>query len=290
MRRAVACGDRAASPRSPCPRPRRPRRASGRSSRTTRRSCSRASPKRIDTLNEDQGARRGHAADRVPLERDHLRSARKTKPSFDAANPAPTRARSTPSRASASTTTSSSRAHAMGFRIIGTITGRRSALGDRRRQGRSFATANYKVNASDYAQFAEAVARRYAGNFWRPAGDPLLHDLERAEPQAVPEAAARRARRSTVSWSKRACRPIRRGAVSGAKVFVGRDGAVGGRRQVDRAARLPAEVALPEQALEEGPQRQLPTLQESHRGRLCAPPLRAPRARCRASGTRSASA
>ena len=82
----------------------------------------------------------------------------RTKPSFDASNPAAypgffpyddliTRAR------------------ALGFRNIVTITGDAPRWATAGGRGRSFATANWKVNAREYGRFATAVARRYSGRF-----------------------------------------------------------------------------------------------------------------------------
>jgi hypothetical protein len=57
------------------------------------------------------------------------------------------------------------RARALGLRIIVTITGDAPRWATAGGRGRSFATANYKVNSADYARFAGAVARRYSGRF-----------------------------------------------------------------------------------------------------------------------------
>lgn len=57
------------------------------------------------------------------------------------------------------------RAQAMGFRIIITITGDAPRWATAGGLGRSFSTANWKVNAGEYAQFAAAVAKRYSGTF-----------------------------------------------------------------------------------------------------------------------------
>jgi hypothetical protein len=57
------------------------------------------------------------------------------------------------------------RAAALGFRILITITGDAPRWATRDGKGLSFATANYGVDAGEYAKFAAAVAKRYAGNF-----------------------------------------------------------------------------------------------------------------------------
>ena len=82
------------------------------------------------------------------------------------------------------------RARAMGFRIIITITGD-APLGDRRRQGHRL-ERQLRPSAGEFAQFAAAVAKRYSGDL----GDlpaVLLHDLERAQPPPVHQAAEERA-------------------------------------------------------------------------------------------------
>jgi hypothetical protein len=57
------------------------------------------------------------------------------------------------------------RADAMGLRIIITITGDAPRWATAGGLGRSFSTANWKVNAGEYARFAAAVAKRYSGTF-----------------------------------------------------------------------------------------------------------------------------
>ena len=57
------------------------------------------------------------------------------------------------------------RAHALGLRIVITITGDAPRWATAGGLGRSFATANWKVNAGEYARFAAAVAKRYSGVF-----------------------------------------------------------------------------------------------------------------------------
>jgi hypothetical protein len=112
------------------------------------------------------------------------------------------------------------RAHAMGFRILGTITGDAPRWATAGGKSASFATANYKVNSAEYAGFAEAVARRYAGNF---AGLPAIrywsiwnepNHKQFLKPLSAGPAIYRRLVDSGVP-------AIRRGAVRGAKVFVG---------------------------------------------------------------------
>ena len=55
-------------------------------------------------------------------------------------------------------------------------------------------TANLRPIASEYGKFAAAVARRYSGGYQGLPKVGLVLDLERAQPQPVPEAARRRAR------------------------------------------------------------------------------------------------
>jgi hypothetical protein len=57
------------------------------------------------------------------------------------------------------------RAHAIGLRIVITITGDAPRWATAGGRGKSFATANWKVNAEEYGRFAAAVARRYSGTF-----------------------------------------------------------------------------------------------------------------------------
>jgi hypothetical protein len=112
------------------------------------------------------------------------------------------------------------RADAMGLRIVATITGDTPRWATAGGKGASFATANYKVKAADYAQFAEAVARRYAGNF---AGLPAIRYFtiwnEPNHKQFLkPLSSAPAIYRQLVASAVPA---VRRGGVKGAKVFVG---------------------------------------------------------------------
>ncbi len=112
------------------------------------------------------------------------------------------------------------RAHEMGFRIIGTITGDAPRWATAGGKGASFKTANYKVQADDYAQFAEAVARRYAGNF---GGLPAIRYFtiwnEPNHKQFLkPISSGPAIYRNLVEKGVPA---VRKGAVKGAKVFVG---------------------------------------------------------------------
>jgi len=112
------------------------------------------------------------------------------------------------------------RAHAMGFRILGTITGDAPRWATAGGKGASFATANYKVNANDYAQFAEAVARRYAGNF---AGLPAIRYFSIwNEPNHIqflkPLSSGPAIYRQLVAKGVPA---VRRGGGKGVRVFVG---------------------------------------------------------------------
>ena len=48
---------------------------------------------------------------------------------------------------------------------------------------------NYKVDSNDFADFARAVGQPLLGHVRRPARREVLHDLERAQPHLLPEAA-----------------------------------------------------------------------------------------------------
>ena len=63
------------------------------------------------------------------------------------------------------------RGRALGFRIIVTITGDAPRWATAGGKGRSFSTANWKVNSLEYARYATAVTRRYSGSF---AGLPAV--------------------------------------------------------------------------------------------------------------------
>ena len=95
----------------------------------------------------------------------------KRKPNFDASNPAAYQGALNAFPGFGQYDDLVVRAHAMGFRIIGTITGDAPRWATAGGKGASFATANYKVSAGEYAKFAEAVARRYNGKF---AGLPAI--------------------------------------------------------------------------------------------------------------------
>ena len=57
------------------------------------------------------------------------------------------------------------RARALGMRVIVTITGDAPRWATAGSRGRSASTANWKVNAREYGRFATAVAKRYSGRF-----------------------------------------------------------------------------------------------------------------------------
>ena len=176
--------------------------------------------KRIDTLNRVKAL----GADTLRIEfRWHEiapdpRS--KTKPRFDAANPAAYQGAPNAFPGFGQYDDLVVRANAMGFRIIGTITGDAPRWATAGGKGASFATANYKVKASDYADFAGAVARRYAGNF---GGLPAIRYFtiwnEPNHKQFLkPLSAGPAIYRQLVAQGVPA---VRRNAVKGAKVFVG---------------------------------------------------------------------
>jgi hypothetical protein len=144
----------------------------------------------------------------------------KSKPTFDAANPAAYQGSFNGYPGFGQYDDLVVRAHQLGFRILATITGDAPRWATAGGRGGSFATANYLVNATEYASFAEAVARRYAGNF---AGLPAIRFFsiwnEPNHKQFLkPLAAAPSIYRQLVAKGVPA---IRKGGVKGVKVFVG---------------------------------------------------------------------
>jgi hypothetical protein len=176
--------------------------------------------KRIDTLNRIQLL----GADTLRIEFRWNEIApdphSKTKPNFDAANPAAYQGAPNAYPGFGLYDDLVVRARSMGFRILGTITGDAPRWATAGGKGASFATANYKVNSADYGQFAEAVARRYAGNF---GGLPAIHYFtiwnepnheQFLKPLSQGPAIYRRLVDAGVP-------AVRKGGVSGVKVFVG---------------------------------------------------------------------
>jgi hypothetical protein len=171
--------------------------------------------KRIDTLNriEDLGA------DTLRIEFHWSEIAfdpkSKSKPNFDAANPAAYQGAPNGFPGFGQYDDLVVRAHAMGFRLIATITGDAPKWATGGAKG-----FNNNVKADEYAKFAEAVARRYAGNF---AGLPAiryftiwneLNHKQFLRPLGSAPAIYRQLVRQGVP-------AVRRGAVKGAQVFVG---------------------------------------------------------------------
>jgi hypothetical protein len=124
-------------------------------------------PKRIDTLDKIKFL--GPDTLRIEFRWKEIAPSpgSKTKPSFDASNPASYQGALNGYPGFGQYDDLVLRAHAMGFRLFGTITGDAPRWATAGGKGR-----NYKVNSSAYADFAEAVARRYAGNF---SGLPTIH-------------------------------------------------------------------------------------------------------------------
>ena len=124
-------------------------------------------------LARDQGPRRRHAAHRGPLERGRAAAAapRRSR-TFDAADPAAYAGRPERlSRASSRTTTWCAGRPRMGFRILDDDHRRRAALGDGGRpRARASRPPTTSVSATEYAQFAAAVAQALLGQLRRPAG------------------------------------------------------------------------------------------------------------------------
>jgi hypothetical protein len=176
--------------------------------------------KRIDTLDKIQQL--GPDTLRIQFHWNEIapEPKSKTKPNFEAANPAAYQGALNGYPGFGQYDDLVVRAHAMGFRIIATITGDAPRWATAGGKGASFATANYKVKADDYAQFAEAVARRYAGNF---AGLPAIRYFtiwnEPNHKQFLkPLSYGPSIYRQLVEKGVPA---VRRGAVGGAEVFVG---------------------------------------------------------------------
>jgi hypothetical protein len=144
----------------------------------------------------------------------------KSKPKFDASNPAAYQGAFNAYPGFGQYDDLVVRAHKLGFRILGTITGDAPRWATAGGRGGSFATANYLVSANEYAKFAEAVARRYAGNF---AGLPAIRFFsiwnEPNHKQFLkPLSAAPSIYRQLVAKGVPA---VRKGGIKGVKVFVG---------------------------------------------------------------------
>jgi hypothetical protein len=144
----------------------------------------------------------------------------KTKPKFDATDPAAYQGAPQAFPGFGQYDDLVLRARALGFRIIGTITGDAPRWATAGGKGASFRTANYKVNSAYYAEFAEAVARRYAGNF---GGLPAIryftiwnepNHKQFLKPLSSGPSIYRRLVENGVP-------AVRRGGVSGVRVFVG---------------------------------------------------------------------
>ena len=172
-------------------------------------------PKRIDTLERIKSL----GADTLRIEfrwseiAPNPRS--RTKPSFDAKNPAAYQGALNAYPGFGQYDDLVVRAHALGFRLFGTITGDAPKWATAGNKG-----SNYKVNSAHYADFAEAVARRYAGNF---SGLPAIRywsiwNEPNHKQFLTPLSAGPAIYRNLVA---RGLPAIRRGGVRGAKVFVG---------------------------------------------------------------------
>jgi hypothetical protein len=146
-------------------------------------------------------------------------SSARSKPSFDATNPA-----AYPGFGPYDDLIL--RTQAMGMRIIVTITGDAPRWATAGGRSTSFRTANYRPSPHEYALFASAVARRYSGRF---GGLPAVHYFTIwNEPNHIqflkPASAAAGVYRQMV-WE--AAPAIRRSAAAGTKVFVGETAPVG---------------------------------------------------------------
>ncbi len=188
--------------------------------------------KRIDTLDKI----RSLGADTLRIEfrwNEIAPSPRsKTKPKFDSADPGAYKGALNAYPGFGQYDDLVVRAQKMGFRILGTITGDAPRWATAGGRGATFATANYKVSATEYAKFAEAVARRYSGKF---EGLPVIHYFSIwNEPNHVqflkPLSAAPSIYRQLVA---RGIPAIRKGGVKGVKVFVGEtEPSAAGRRAI----------------------------------------------------------
>ena len=118
------------------------------------------------------------------------------------------------------------RATNLGFGIIITITGDAPRWATEGGRGSSFETANWRVNANEYAQFAAAVVKRYSGDL--PDLPPVRYFSLWNEPNhrnfLKPTAEAPRIYRNMVDA---AIPQIRSNAVPGAKILVGELAPVG---------------------------------------------------------------
>jgi hypothetical protein len=118
------------------------------------------------------------------------------------------------------------RATNLGFGIIVTITGDAPRWATEGGKGASFETANYRVNAGEYAKFVAAVVKRYSGEL--PDLPPVRYFSIWNEPNhrnfIKPTKEAPRIYRNLVN---EAVPQIRANAVPGARVFVGELAPVG---------------------------------------------------------------
>lgn len=176
--------------------------------------------KRIDTLEKVKSL--GADTLRIEFKWSEIAPSPKSnsKPKFDASNPAAYQGSFNGFPGFGQYDDLVVRAHQMGFRILGTITGDAPRWATAGGRGASFATANYLVSANEYAKFAEAVARRYAGNF---GGLPAIRVFsiwnEPNHKQFLkPLSAGPSIYRQLVA---RGVPAVRKGGVKGVKVLVG---------------------------------------------------------------------
>ena len=188
------------------------------------------------TLNEIQALGADTLRDRGEVERGRARTRARTR-SRRSTPPTPP-----PIPASSPTTTSCRGRPRKGFRILITLAP----------DAPDWATAggrggNYKVDSRDFADFARAVGKRYSG-VYSAACPTVTYWSIWNEPNHIffikPRSQAPRVYRRLVERGL----PALKRAVPGARVFVGRAGAGRHRHQGDRAAALPAAVAVPGQA------------------------------------------
>jgi Cellulase (glycosyl hydrolase family 5) len=182
--------------------------------------------KRISALNEIKSL--GVDTLRIEFKWNEIapKASDKTKPNFDAANPAAYFGDLDAYPGFGQYDDLVRRADEMGFRILITITGDAPRWATAGGKSSSFATANWGVSAGEYGKFAAAVAKRYSGKF---GGLPAVYYYsiwnEPNHKQFIkPQAQAPAIYRGLVDAGVPA---IRANGPKAAKVFVGETAPVG---------------------------------------------------------------
>jgi hypothetical protein len=127
----------------------------------------RTAPERRQSTLEELRNRMGVDTLRIEVKWNEVapRPSARTKPHFDASDPGAYEGALTAYPSFGPYDDLIRRAHALGLRIMITITGDAPRWATAGGRGRSFATANWKVDAGEYGRFAAAVAKRYSGTF-----------------------------------------------------------------------------------------------------------------------------